>query len=192
MKQVLLSAMIIASGIAAYAQYPTTVTPVISCSVFKNFNTTDEGFSSPSIYSNDADVEFRWNSVAGNEQEVSGLATRTASLISPAYTNPTNGQVTVGFSYVAPVGTEYRVRVITAVVNPPLEIIATTANGPVWTALPSTSGGASASLNPAMRPRRAGPAHPAEPSPVERRLATLRVGTTPLPCRGCSGKWWLP
>ena len=62
------------------------------------------------------------------------------SLISPSYLLSETGQTTIGFKYEAPAGTEYRIRVITAVTNPPLEVLATTANGPVYTVLPNTSG----------------------------------------------------
>jgi len=51
-----------------------------------------------------------------------------------------SGQTVVGFTYNVPAGTEYRIRVISGLIGTPLEILATTANGPVWTALPSTSG----------------------------------------------------
>ena len=140
MKNFLLSAMILASGIAANAQSPTIVTAGSNCTVFRNFNTTDEGFSSPSIYSDGNDVSFNWNVGAGAEVENSGLTVRNASLISPVYFNTVAGQVTMGFSYFAPPGTEFRVRVITGISDPPLEILATTANGPVYTPLIGTSG----------------------------------------------------
>ncbi len=140
MKKFLLSAFTSICAIAAAAQFPTTTTNVSNCSVFRNFNTSDEGFSSPSIYSDANDVSFFWNPTAGAEIENSGLNGRTGSLISPVYTLAETGQTTIGFRYEAPVGTEYRIRIITAATNPPLEVLATTANGPVFTALPSTSG----------------------------------------------------
>lgn len=127
-------------AIAASAQFPTTTTNVTNCNVFRNFNTSDEGFSSPSIYSDANDVSFFWNPTAGAEIENSGLNGRTGSLISPSYLLSETGQTTIGFRYEAPSGTEYRIRIITAAVNPPLEVLATTANGPIYTALPSTSG----------------------------------------------------
>ncbi len=140
MKTFLLSTMLIISVLAVKAQYPTTVTPATNCSVFRNFNNSDEGFSSPSIYSDANDVSFFWNAAAGAEIESSGLSVRTGSLISPSYFLNEEGRVTVGFYYIAPAGTEYRIRVISSIINPPLEILATTANGPVYTPLPSTSG----------------------------------------------------
>lgn len=140
MKKFLLSALTCLVFIAAFAQYPTTSTNVTNCSVFRNFNSSDEGFSSPSIYSDANDVSFFWNSTLGAEIESSGLNGRTGSLISPVYVLSETGQATIGFKYIAPEGTEYRIRIIRSITNPPIEILASTANGPVYTALPSTSG----------------------------------------------------
>jgi hypothetical protein len=122
------------------AQSPTTVTASSDCNFIRDFNTTDEGFSSPSIYADDNNVSFFWNAGAGALIESSGLVNREGSLISPVFLNTMGGQSVVGFTYAAPAGTEYRVRVISGLIGTPLEILATTANGPVWTALPATSG----------------------------------------------------
>ena len=140
MKKFLLIAIMIASGIAVIAQAPTVVTTATNCTVFRNFNTSDEGFSSPSIYSSAEDVSFFWNAGAGAEIESSGLTARSGSLISPVYALSLEGRVTVGFRYVVPNNTEFRIRVISAASSPPLEVLATTANGPIYTALPGTSG----------------------------------------------------
>ena len=140
MKKSLLIVIMITTGFVAWAQSPTVVTTANDCVVFRNFNSSDEGFSSPSIYSNSEDVSFFWNAGAGAEIENSGLAVRNGSLISPVYVLSVAGQVTIGFSYSAPAGTEYRIRVISGVNQPPLEILATTASGPVYTPLPGTSG----------------------------------------------------
>ena len=140
MKKFLLSALTCAFAIAAIAQSPTITTNVQGCTVFKNFDKSNEGFSSPSIYSDANDAAFIWNVGAGAEIENSGLNGRTNSLISPPYTLNETGQTTIGFRYQAPAGTEYRIRVISAVASPPLEVLANTANGPVYTALPSTEG----------------------------------------------------
>jgi Secretion system C-terminal sorting domain len=140
MKKFLLLSVIIASGITAMAQYPTIVTAATNCNIFRNFNNSDEGFSSPSIYSSGDDVSFFWNGGEGAEIESSGLTVRSGSLISPVYVQSEPGRVTLGFKYVAPPGTEYRIRIITAISNAPLEILATSANGPVYTPLPSTAG----------------------------------------------------
>lgn len=138
MKRILLMAVAVITGIAAGAQSPTTVTTVTTCRTFANFNATNEGFSSPSIYSDANDVAFNWT---GTEQvESSGLTVRTASLISPIYIQSVQGSATVGFRYSAPMGTEYRIRIITALGISPQEVVANTANGPVYTPLPGTSG----------------------------------------------------
>ncbi len=149
MKNFLLSAIAIATGIVASAQSPTTTTASTDCTVFRNFNNSDEGFSSPSIYSGGDDVAFFWNAGAGAEIESSGLIARSASLISPIYFITAPGQVTTGFSYSAPVGTEYRIRIISGVIGGPVEVLANTANGPVYTALPGTSGSICMSLSDA-------------------------------------------
>ncbi len=135
MKKYLLLSVIIISGFAASAQSPTIVTPATNCFPFHNFNTTNEGFSSPSIYSDGNDVSFNWIAGDGIELETSGLSVRNASLISPVYLQVINGSSTIGFRYVATTTTEYRIRIISGASVPPLEILATTANGPVWTLL---------------------------------------------------------
>lgn len=141
MKRFLLFAVLAGSGIFAGAQAPTTVTTVNNCNVFRNFNNSDEGFSSPSIYSDGSDLSFFWDAAAGAELETSGVnGTRSASLISPIFFQSAPGVVTVGFKYVMPNNTQYRIRVISTSTSGPLEVIATTANGPLFTALPSTSG----------------------------------------------------
>lgn len=138
MKRILLMAVAVTTGIAAGAQSPTTVTTATTCRTFANFNATNEGFSSPSIYSDANDVAFTWT---GAEQvESSGLTVRTASLISPIYIQSVQGSATIGFRYAAPMGTEYRIRIITAPGIMPQEVLANTANGPVFTPLPSTAG----------------------------------------------------
>lgn len=140
MKKFLLSIVLITFVVAARTQTPTIVTPATNCFVFRNFNASDEGFSSPSIYSGSDDVSFFWDATAGAEIETSGLTVRSGSLISPVYLQAAPGNVTLGFRYEAPAGCEYRIRIITGVISSPLEILATTANGPVYTLLPSTSG----------------------------------------------------
>ncbi len=140
MKKFLLLTAIIGSGSLAVAQYPTIVATATNCTVFRNFNSSDEGFSSPSIYSDGNDVSFFWNPSEGAELESSGLAIRAASLISPVYVQSEPAHVTIGFKYNVPPGTEFRIRIISAVNPGPLEILATTANGPVYTPLVGTSG----------------------------------------------------
>lgn len=140
MKRILLMAVAVITGIAAGAQSPTIVTTVTTCRTFANFNNSDEGFSSPSIYSDANDVAFMWSPGLGAEVEGSGLTVRTASLISPTYIQGVPGSATIGFRYAAPMGTEYRIRIISALGVTPQEVVATTSNGPVYTPLPSTSG----------------------------------------------------
>ena len=141
MKKFLLSLSCMSVFLATQAQFPTTTTTVTNCSVFRNFNQFNENFSTPSIYSNANDVSLFYNSTQGALVETSGITgTREGSVISPGYLNSTDNEVTIGFYYQAPAGTEYRIRVISAVSNPPLEIIATTANGPQYTPFPGTSG----------------------------------------------------
>jgi Secretion system C-terminal sorting domain len=122
------------------AQQMTTVVPSVNCNFAYTFNTTDEGFSAPSIYSDPNDFGLYWN--GSQLQEVTGsfLTNRTASTISGIYLNTEMNRTTIGFDYTVPAGTEYRIRVVSGVTNPPLEILATTANGPLWTAFAGTSG----------------------------------------------------
>ncbi len=150
MKKFLLSALTCFAAIAAIAQSPTTTTPITGCEVFRNFNTSDEGFSSPSIYSANDDVSFFWNPSLGAEIENSGLNGRTGSLISPVYTLSQSGTTTIGFRYEVPNATEYRIRIISAQASTaPLEILATTANGPIYTVIPNTAGNICIRLNDA-------------------------------------------
>ncbi|MCX6317059.1 MAG: T9SS type A sorting domain-containing protein [Bacteroidetes bacterium] len=140
MQKFLLTSVLLLTAMTGWSQSPTVVTNSTGCFPFRNFNTSDEGFSSPSIYSSSDDVTFNWDAAAGVEKETSGLTVRSASLISPVYAQGTEGSLIIGFRYEAPVGAEYRVRVISAVIGSPLEVLASTANGPVWTTLPSLSG----------------------------------------------------
>lgn len=127
------------STIEILGQQPTTTTPSIDCNFTYTFNTTDEGFSSPSIYSDDNDLSFFWD--GSKLIENSGLnGFRTASTISGIFVNNEVSQTTLGFDYVVPNNAEYRIRIISGSINPPLEILGTTANGPVWTEFPATSG----------------------------------------------------
>lgn len=124
----------------SFAQQQTTVVPSSNCNFTYDFNTTGEGFSSPSIYSDPNDFGLYWNGSLLSETTGSALPIRTASTISGIYINSESMRTTVGFDYVAPVGTQYRIRVISGLFNPPLEILASTANGTIWTSLPSTNG----------------------------------------------------
>ncbi len=149
MKKSLLILVIMTTGLAVTAQSPTIVAASGSCIVIRNFNTSDEGFSSPSIYSSADDVSFDWNAGLGAEVEASGLTVRSASLISPVYLQGATGNAVIGFRFEAPAGGEYRVRIISATTSGPLEILATTSNGPVYSSLPGTSGSICLSLTDA-------------------------------------------
>ncbi len=140
MKKILLLSTMILTAIAAQAQDPTVVSNANNCSVFRNFNSYHEDFSSPSIYSDPNDVSFFWDVTAGAEIENSELTMRTASLVSPIYIQSEQGAATIGFKYSAPLGTSYRMRVISAEPNDPLEVLATTANGPVYTPFTQMNG----------------------------------------------------
>jgi len=140
MKRLILFTSVLLSATLALAQSPTVVTNAVNCFPFRNFNTTNEGFSSPSIYSGNDDAAFDWSSTAGAELETSGLSVRSSSLISPVYIQSGGGNISIGFRYIAPPGSDYRIRIITGVIGSPLEVLASTSNGPVYTPFPSTSG----------------------------------------------------
>ncbi len=122
------------------SQQPTTVVNSSNCNFTYTFNTTDEGFSSPSIYSDANDFGLFWNGANLSETTGANFSNRTASTISGIFMNTESVRTTVGFDYTVPAGTEYRIRIISGVFSPPLEILASTANGPIWSAFPSTSG----------------------------------------------------
>lgn len=135
-----LFSLLVVCALVSQAQNPTTVFTSSDCNFIRDFNLTDEGFSSPSIYADDENTSFYWSQASGAYIESSGLAARDASVISPVFLNTLGGQTVVGFTYNVPAGTEYRIRVISGTIASQLEILATTANGPVWDPLPSTSG----------------------------------------------------
>ncbi|MFL5741306.1 MAG: T9SS type A sorting domain-containing protein [Flavisolibacter sp.] len=135
------------------AQSPTIVTTGSSCTVVQDFNATTGSFTAPSIY-RDNSYEFNWNGPATDGAFVSSsaptVAPYEASIISPVYANTAaNGTADVGFSFTAPAGTLYRLRIIRP--NSALgtaDILALSSEGPPinsdgtpnWTALPGTSG----------------------------------------------------
>jgi hypothetical protein len=137
---ILLLSLLIALPHFSFAQSPTSVFESNACTFVHNFDASPEGFTSPSIYSNDNDVSFFWISAFGAWIEHSGLGERSASIISPVYTNLTDGMVNVGFSYFVPSGTQFRIRVISGFTGTPLDIVATTANGPDWKDLDPPNG----------------------------------------------------
>lgn len=141
-KTLLLATLLSGLSTVTLAQNPTTVVPADNCKVVEDFNNGNGAFRSPSIYSGDDDVSFYYDAAAGLWSETNGLSNRDASIISGVYANKQTGSLTVGFKYEAPPNAEYRIRVINVNCNCSggLDIIATTATGPVWTALPATEG----------------------------------------------------
>jgi len=132
--------LFILSPLLSYSQQPTTVVASSNCNFAYTFNVTDEGFSSPSIYSDANDFGLFWNGSNLSETTGANFNSRTASTISSVYLNTESARSTVGFDYTVPAGTQYRIRIISGQFSPPLEILASTANGPIWTAFPSTTG----------------------------------------------------
>lgn len=127
-------------SLTSQAQNPTSVFVSTLCNFVEDFENDDGGFTSPSIYSDDNNTSFFWNATDNAWVETSGLSNRVASLISPAFINSLTGITTVGFFFNMPAGTEFRIRVLSGTIGPNVNIVATTANGPVWDPLPSTSG----------------------------------------------------
>lgn len=136
-----------------FAQHPTTVAPSNKCEVLEDFDYTSGEFRSPSIFTESDYTEFNWDSTAGYWVERSGLSVQhSGSLISPVYINQqASGGIDLGFRYEVCPGAEYRIRIInvqcTCVGG--YDVVATTANGPVWTAFPATSGRLCIRLNDA-------------------------------------------
>jgi hypothetical protein len=142
-KAVATALFFLASSSLISAQSPTTVAPSTNCQVLEDFDFTSGGFRSTSIFTESDYTTFNWDSAAGYWIETSGLTTRSGSLISPVYTNlQASGGIDIGFKFEACAGAQYRIRIInvqcTCVGG--YDVIATTANGPVWTDFPSTSG----------------------------------------------------
>ncbi|MDB5251080.1 MAG: type sorting protein [Flaviaesturariibacter sp.] len=140
------------ASLCSFAQHATTVAPSDKCQVLEDFSDNSGNFRSPSIFTESDYTEFSWDSTAGYWMEQSGLASRSGSLISPVYINQQlSGGIDVGFAYQVCPGAEYRIRIInvqcTCVGG--YDVVATTSNGPVWTAFPSTSGRLCIRLNDA-------------------------------------------
>jgi hypothetical protein len=139
----LATALSLLSSTALFAQHATTTAPSDKCQVLEDFNTTHGGFRSPSIFTESDYTEFVWDSTMGSWNETSGLSTRSASIISPVFINQQlSGGIDLGFLYKACPGAQYRIRIInvecTCVGG--YDVVATTANGPVWTNFPSAEG----------------------------------------------------
>jgi len=158
----LLTALSLMPFTRARAQNPTTVVNSNACAVVQNFNSNSGNFTAPSIYSDQYDYEFDYTGAGTNGMFISSAqATLTpyeTSLISPIYSNSAlDGTATIGFSYSAPAGTLYRIRVIRPnVVSGGADILAITSQGapiiggtPNWRQLPAGSGTICLQLNDA-------------------------------------------
>jgi len=151
--------MCLAGMLKVSAQSPTTVLNSNACEVVQNFNTTNGAFTSPSIFTID-DYSFNYSGAGPSGMYVSSsapIATPVrSSLISPIYPNTAlNGTAIIGFTYTAPAGTLYRIRVLRPnIVSGGADIIAMTSEGPPvvgttdnWRQLPGTSGTICLQLN---------------------------------------------
>ncbi len=124
-------------SLQSQAQSPTTVTNSSDCGTARTFTSSDEGFNSPSIYSDPDDAALYWNPVTGREEGNTGSSPDfRASLISSVYPSTTPGKVSVGFSYTAPSGTQYRVKVIQVSPATAINYLALTS----WTTFSATAG----------------------------------------------------
>jgi len=101
---------ILLSSFVVVAQTPTQVTTGICTGVVANFNTTDDGFNSPSVYGSIFDSSFYyhagrgyWTDYLPPYRTTSPGAPRVMNIISPPYANPNpNGTFNVGFHYIVP------------------------------------------------------------------------------------------
>jgi hypothetical protein len=137
------TALFLTLSAAVSAQSLTTVVPSNKCEVVQDFNSVDGGFRSPSIFTESDYTEFHWDSAAGYWTETSGLAARNGSLISPVFINQqVSGGIDLGFYYKACTAGQYRIRIINVQCTciGGYDVIATTANGPVWSNFPADSG----------------------------------------------------
>lgn len=150
-KTIIISSVLFTSKNAS-SQNPTTIASSNNVNVVEDFNSGHGSFSSSSLYSNPDDASFNYVASSGTWLESSGLAIRDASIISSVYlNNQLSGGISIGFSFEAPAGTQYRIRIINALCNCTggATLAGTTANGPVWTVLPSVSGTLNLRLNDA-------------------------------------------
>jgi hypothetical protein len=139
----ILIAFSVLSTLFASAQNQTYVAPSSNCDVIEDFDQSPGDFRSPSIFTESDYTEFIWDSVGGMWVERSGLAARNGSIISCVYINQQpSGGIDLGWRYKACAGGQYRVRIINVACNcvAGYDIVATTANGPVWTNFPADSG----------------------------------------------------
>src|SRR6476661_11003881 len=83
----LFMALTVLSCSFANAQHPTTIAPSNNCDVVQDFNDNPGDYRSPSIFTESDYTEFNWDSTTGMWYEHSGLAQRSASIISCVYIN---------------------------------------------------------------------------------------------------------
>ncbi|RYZ19738.1 MAG: T9SS type A sorting domain-containing protein [Chitinophagaceae bacterium] len=139
----LLIALSCLTASSIFAQHPTSVAPSNKCEVIEDFTDRSGDYRSPSIFTESDYTEFNWDSTAGHWVERSGLAVRSGSLISCVYINQQpSGGIDLGFRYKACAGGQYRIRIINVACTciAGYDIVATTANGPVWSTFPADSG----------------------------------------------------
>ena len=108
--------------IAGTAQTPTVVTAGVCGGVIADFNTSDNGYNSPSIYGSVFDSSFYYNTSRGywtdylppTRVNAPGFQ-RVQNIISPPYNNPNpTGTFNVGFYYIVnnPLVDRFQVRII--------------------------------------------------------------------------------
>lgn len=101
---------ILLSSFIGFSQTPTQVTTGICTGLVANFNTTDEGFNSPSVYGSIFDSSFYyhpgrgyWTDYAPPYRTTAPGFPRVMNIISPPYANPNpTGTFNVGFHYIVP------------------------------------------------------------------------------------------
>lgn len=127
-KGVILALLLFSFALTSKAQVPTTPVPGVCSGVIANFNTSDNGYNSPSIYGSVFDSSFYYHSGRGYWTDylppyrtgVPGVP-RVLNIISPPYPNPNpNGTFNVGFYYIVgnPVTDRFQVRIISVTQTP--------------------------------------------------------------------------
>lgn len=116
------------SVIYSSAQSPTLTVTGTCDGVIANFNTSDNGFNSPSLYGGVFDSSFYFNAPRGywtdylppTRVTAPGVP-RVQSIISPPYPNPNpNGTFNVGFYYIVhnPVVDRFQIRIVSVTTTP--------------------------------------------------------------------------
>lgn len=127
-KGLILALSLFAFTLAAKAQVPTSPVPGVCSGVIANFNTTDNGYNSPSIYGSIFDSSFYYHAGRGYWTDylppyrtgVPGVP-RVLNIISPPYPNPSpSGTFNVGFYYIVgnPATDRFQVRIISVTQTP--------------------------------------------------------------------------